>query len=121
MKRFCLSILLLAMLGVSANADPQEWVTSDKKSFDCGKTIKIAAEPKTGFTFSQWDDGNTDNPRTILVGEKQTFTALFTISTATDMDNTNANDPHVRKVLINDHIFIIRNDKTYSIQGELVR
>ena len=120
MKRISLSILLLSCLGVLAFAEPLGWVSSEEKSFDCGQTITIAANPEAGYTFSQWSDGITDNPREVYVGQEQTFIAEFAASPATGLDNTDANTPSVRKVLINDHIFIIRDDKVYSIQGELV-
>ena len=48
-------------------------------TFNYGETIQIAATANLGFTFVSWDDGNTDNPREIVVTQDQTFTALFDI------------------------------------------
>lgn len=121
MKRICLFIVFLTLLWGSATAEPLGWVTTETQPFDCGEMVTIAANPAEGYTFLQWDDGNTDNPRTVLVGQEQTFTAEFVASSATGVDNTTATSPSVRKVLINDHIYIIRDEKVYSIQGELVR
>ena len=52
-------------------------------------SVVISATPKTGYHFTQWNDGNTDNPRTVTVSEPGdlSFTASFdtnvyTVSTA---------------------------------------
>lgn len=37
----------------------------------------ITAVPAHGFRFSHWNDGNTDNPRTIYVTQDTSFTAYF--------------------------------------------
>ena len=44
-----------------------------------GGTCTIIATPKYGYHFTQWSDGNTDNPRTIIVTKDETFTAEFAI------------------------------------------
>ena len=40
-------------------------------------TFIITASPKYGYHFVQWNDGNTDNPRTIILTQDTTFTAEF--------------------------------------------
>ena len=37
----------------------------------------IEATPNYGYHFTQWNDGNTDNPRTIILTKDTTFTAEF--------------------------------------------
>ena len=37
----------------------------------------ISATPNYGYHFTQWNDGNTDNPRTVQVTEDTTYTAQF--------------------------------------------
>lgn len=45
----------------------------------CGNNnIEITATPNGGYLFSRWSDGVTDNPRTIVLNQDTTFTALFT-------------------------------------------
>jgi hypothetical protein len=46
-------------------------------TYHYGDTIVIAAMPYIGFEFISWTDGNTDNPRTIIVTENATYTAHF--------------------------------------------
>ena len=40
----------------------------------------ITAMPNNGYYFVKWSDGNTDNPRTIVLTQDTTFTAEFAIS-----------------------------------------
>ncbi len=35
--------------------------------FNQGALLKIVAEPKAGYQFKQWSDGNTDNPRVLTI------------------------------------------------------
>ena len=46
-------------------------------------TATIEALPNYGYYFTQWNDGNTDNPRTINVLRDSTFTASFDSNTYT--------------------------------------
>ncbi len=39
--------------------------------------LTISATPKYGYHFVQWSDGNTDNPRTIILSQDTSFTAEF--------------------------------------------
>lgn len=39
--------------------------------------IEISAYPRFGYHFTQWSDGNTDNPHTIVLTCDTTFTAEF--------------------------------------------
>ena len=45
---------------------------------DCiNDSISITATPNKGYHFTQWSDGNTENPRTIVITQDTTFTAEF--------------------------------------------
>ena len=39
--------------------------------------VRIFATPKAGYYFTQWSDGNTNNPRDILLNTDMTFEAQF--------------------------------------------
>ena len=87
----------------------------------CGTEILITATPKLGFRFLQWSDGETTNPRSIIADSNLTLSAIFIAETPTNTPLTpNEEKETIRKVLINDHIYIIYGDKTYSIMGVLV-
>ena len=56
----------------------------------CDDTI-ISAVPNSGYHFTQWSDGVTNNPRTILLTQDTTFTAEFaknTYTISTESSNT---------------------------------
>ena len=52
-------------------------MTNGDKVFINLDTTVISATPNYGYHFSQWSDGNTDNPRTVVVTSDTTFTAEF--------------------------------------------
>jgi len=45
---------------------------------NCEETI-ISAIPNYGYHFTQWSDGNNENPRTIVLTQDTTFTAEFAV------------------------------------------
>ena len=48
-----------------------------------GDTVAITAVANTGYHFVKWSDGNTDNPRQIVVAQGLSFTPEFEISSFT--------------------------------------
>ena len=46
-----------------------------------GASVTLTANANNGYTFSQWQDGNTQNPRTITVTGNATYTATFSQDT----------------------------------------
>ncbi len=48
-------------------------------NYPYGDTIQLEATPNLGYEFLTWDDGNTDNPRTVIVTGSQSFIATFGI------------------------------------------
>ena len=46
-------------------------------TYPAGAVIQISATPSPGARFVSWDDGNTDNPRTVTVTGDITYTAKF--------------------------------------------
>ncbi|MDY5969044.1 MAG: hypothetical protein SPJ13_03380 [Bacteroidales bacterium] len=45
--------------------------------YDKDATVTLTATPNAGYVFKQWQDGNTQNPRTITVTADATYTATF--------------------------------------------
>ena len=64
------------------NVYPQNYEMGDIyfwRSYSCNNdTAVVYASSYTGFQFARWDDGNTDNPRTIVVTSDTTFVAYYT-------------------------------------------
>ncbi len=63
------------------SADMEKGLVAGNGSFPEGTMVEIAAVPMVGYRFEGWQDGNTENPRTVTVGQDMTFTASFTAST----------------------------------------
>ena len=55
-----------------------------------GSVIEIWAVPATGYRFERWDDGYTDNPRTITVTGNATYIAIFSGGVFTDAFSVSA-------------------------------
>ena len=80
--------------------------------------MTLTAVPDDGYQFSQWSDGNTDNPRTILVTENMTLSATFSVATNAAATPTHENTNGTRKVVRNGQVYIQRGGKTYTIMGQ---
>ena len=51
-----------------------------------GSNVEINAIANTGYKFSKWNDGKTENPRTVTVNSDLNFTAHFIKSTSDTED-----------------------------------
>ena len=59
-------------------------------------SITIYAIPNEGYEFTQWSDGNTENPRTICITSDTTITAEFRVSTTpTPVENISDNQTNI--------------------------
>ncbi|MBO7585708.1 MAG: hypothetical protein J6T13_00810 [Bacteroidales bacterium] len=45
--------------------------------YDVNTEVTLTATPNTGYDFVKWSDGNTDNPRTVVVTADAEYTAIF--------------------------------------------
>ena len=57
--------------------DPELGTVSGNGTYPEGTTIEISATPFENVVFRGWDDGNTDNPRSITVTQNMEFKAIF--------------------------------------------
>lgn len=53
-------------------------VSSSGGNVNAGSNVSITATPNSGYLFSSWSNGSTDNPISITVNSDQTLTANFT-------------------------------------------
>ena len=60
-------------------------------TYNQGEVVTISATPNAGYHFTQWSDGNTDNPRTIVLTQDTTLSAEFAINTYTLTTKSNGN------------------------------
>ncbi len=62
-----------------SSANPQQGTAGITQQPNCSDGIAIiTATPNDGYGFTGWNDGNTDNPRTIVVTTDTMFVATFT-------------------------------------------
>ena len=90
-------------------------------TYDYGTTIYLTATANEGYRFVQWSDGNTDNPRTIVVVEDLELEAIFEIIDPTGLDNVGAQVNSVEKIF-RDGLLIIRRDGVeYNAMGQKIQ
>ena len=51
--------------------------------YDYRTTLNLSATAFYGYHFARWNDGNTDNPRTLVITQDTALTAIFEISSFT--------------------------------------
>lgn len=56
-------------------------------TYEEGTSITLEATANEGYTFDHWNDGSTQNPRTVVVNNNLSFTAYFTAITYTITTN----------------------------------
>ena len=57
-----------------------------------GNTAVLTATPNEGYEFTGWNDGNTENPRTVTVTSDTTFMAIFSETETTPTITVTVND-----------------------------
>ncbi len=63
---------------ITVNANPPLGGTvTGGGTYPYGATTTLTAMPNSGYSFMQWNDGNSANPRTITVTDNASYTALF--------------------------------------------
>ena len=87
-KEFNLSPFDLPTYSITVSA--QNGSVTGAGTYDEGSSITLTATANNGYHFTQWNDGNTDNPRTIVLTKDTTFTAEFAINTYTLSVSCNA-------------------------------
>lgn len=69
-------VMLCAAVVCAASAFAQS--ANESTNVNCAGSVQITATPATGYHFVQWQDGNTENPRTISnIKEAKNFIATF--------------------------------------------
>lgn len=54
------------------------WVKKGGGEYEEGETAVLTARGWRAYRFQRWDDGDTTNPRRIVVAQDTAFTAMFT-------------------------------------------
>ena len=62
---------------LTVSCNPTQGAVTGNGTYNAGDIVQIQAIPYQGFIFEKWNDGNTDNPRTVTVNNNMTFVAFF--------------------------------------------
>ena len=74
---------------ITATSNNAAWGTvSGGGTYNEGATATLTATAATGYHFVQWQDGNTQNPRTVTVTANATYTATFAADAAPQPGDT---------------------------------
>ena len=66
---------------ITESANPEWGATEGNKTALYLDEVEISASANYGYHFTQWSDGNTNNPRTIILTQDTSFTATFAKNT----------------------------------------
>ena len=84
-----------------------------------GVTAVLTAIPQEGYRFARWSDGNTENPRTVVVTGSIDLVAEFeAVATGVETQSTGVNIYVVNRTL---HVESVEGDyRVYTTTGQLV-
>ena len=84
-----------------------------------GVTAVLTAIPQEGYRFARWNDGNTENPRTVVVTGTIDLVAEFeAVATGVETQSTGVNIYVVNRTL---HVENVEGDyRVYTTTGQLV-
>lgn len=99
---------------ISLSADANGSVSGNTKGY-FQENISISATPNPGYYFTQWSDGNTDNPRTITVTQDTAFIAEFAPLIMVTSENSPMSIQNASAIWP-----IYMNDITYATNKDLV-
>ena len=105
---------------ITATCDPQQGSITGTGTYDYGTRATLTATANKGYEFLQWSNGIKDNPYSFTVVDNVMLEAQFIPATA--VENVSANDDATpRKVLRDGQVYILRNGKVYTIQGQEIK
>lgn len=67
---------------ITVNA--QHGTPTGSGEYELGQTATVGVYPDAGYAFVSWNDGNTSNPRQVVVNANRTFTATLSNNTLYD-------------------------------------
>ena len=80
-----------------------------------GTAVQLGVTPDDGYSFTQWSDGNTDNPRTVYVDGDATYTAQFMYGVSLNLlAGCSPSSPLEYRVLLPDYEIYFRAGNSWS-------
>ena len=117
---------------VSVKKGGDNFVLNNGNLIDYFTEMEFTAVPNEGFKFKQWNDGNTDNPRSFTICEANRtgtydshpqikYTARFEKDSSTGVDNLQGGGVQCTKLICNGQLLIERDGKTFNALGTEVK
>lgn len=105
----------IALYSVGLEESPHGAVAVVQPTCDTSAAT-LTATPDAGYAFDHWNDGNTDNPRTVAVTQDTTFSAVFVCIPCATADSAVACDSYTwnSAVYTADTMFV---DTAYNVYG----
>ena len=93
------------------SANESMGTVSPSGTYDYGTEIFISADAYSGYQFVSWNDGNTENPRAIIVEQDSMFIASFQVSDG-------INDVTLPSIIIYSYAdqIVVGNAEGYSVE-----
>jgi len=66
------------LLSTQTNGSGHINVSPDEPSYSFGEVVALTATPARWRVFNGWSDGNTNNPRLVVINSNLSYTAIFT-------------------------------------------
>ena len=105
---------------VIVTCDTTQGTVTGSGTYNHGDVATLTAIPNEGYRFVRWSNEVEDNPYIFVISEDVTLSAEFEELIPSSVENTNSQSPtsNCRKVLYEDHIYILREDKIYNAMGQ---
>jgi hypothetical protein len=105
---------------VTVTCDPTQGTVTGSGTYNHGDVATLTAIPNEGYRFVRWSNEVEETPYIFVISEDVTLSAEFEKLIPSSVENTNSQSPtsNCRKVLYEDHIYILREDKIYNAMGQ---
>ncbi|MDD3281712.1 MAG: T9SS type A sorting domain-containing protein, partial [Bacteroidales bacterium] len=112
---------------VSMDVNNNEYGIATASAPDCIKyESTLKAIPNFGYTFEKWSDGNSDNPRTVVVTSDTSFTAMFVYGVSIEESNSDQElrlypNPSNYKFTLDNGQSLMKEVYLYDVMGRNVQ
>ena len=76
---------------LTVSCNPTQGTVTGTGTYLAGSEVTVRAIPYDGYVFDRWNDGNTQNPRTVVVNNDMTLEALFKATSVNESGMTTLN------------------------------
>ena len=99
--------------------NPDHGTVNGQGTYKEDEKVTLIATANDGYKFHKWSNGVTDNPYTFIVKSDVTLEAKFTSTEG--IEDVQSDEVHTTKVIRDGQVLILRNGKTYTMQGQEVK